>query len=601
MAYPNKTQLPISVSNRTKLDLSCQHVTTADFMQFNVSKILELVPNQTIDVRHECFARLAPMPLPTFGRATIKHRSFFVPFRTLWPAWTDFYEDTPHTFDGGTLAIPSNVPTVSNSSLYNAFIYGADFVEPVSSSVVPDFVYASYDMSGSVPADGVYPNTGLQGYKFTAKGRQAFKILRSLGYNITFTNANSDVFSALPLLALARVYLDFYYPSQYINDDDSAFIQSLLVDNAYRTSWSSVFSYSNISRLLSMFLRVTYQDDYFVSAWDNPTTPNSGLLSSITINSIDDDTKVVGGNDDSPALVGTSSSSVPSITQYALNALRALSDWMRRKQIVGSRAFDRYLAQFGVKLAPEKLNRSVFIDEYVQDLQFGDVMSTSDTDGAQLGSYAGKGISYGDGKYQYSADEFGYFIIVSTIVPHVQYFQGINRSVMHLSKLDFFTSEFDALGTQAIARKELYVPTTPVRYPVGYEQKVFGFAPRYAEYKQPYSQLTGDMALPSMKVSNSAWTLFRDMDLFLDNDNVDGDYIYLDGIEHNRDFVMSGDAAQYNRIFYNTDDTADHINLIHNFEITSSFPGKSLYDDYEFENEDKANKVTVSVSGSTLT
>ena len=89
-------------------------------------------------------------------------------------------------------------------------------------------------------------------------------------------------------------------------------------------------------------------------------------------------------------------------------------------------------------------------------------MSTSDTvngnAGEQLGAYAGKGISYGNGHFDYQTNEFGMFITVCSIVPKVGYFQGIDRTVKHLSKLDFYCPEFDNLGVTATAADELYLP-----------------------------------------------------------------------------------------------------------------------------------------------
>ena len=65
---------------------------------------------------------------------------------------------------------------------------------------------------------------------------------------------------------------------------------------------------------------------------------------------------------------------------------------------------------------------------------------------------AGKGISYGDDKYSIDTNgEYGMYLAVSIIVPKVYNYQGCNRHVLHTTRLDFWTPEFDNLGTQAIS------------------------------------------------------------------------------------------------------------------------------------------------------
>jgi hypothetical protein len=268
---------------------------------------------------------------------------------------------------------------------------------------------------------------------------------------------------------------------------------------------------------------------------------------------------------------------------------------MKRHQLVGARALDRYLARFGVNLASDKLKRSIYIGSAMQGLQFGDVMSTADTETSFLGDYAGKGISYGSGTFEFDTDEYGMLIIVSSIVPTVGYSQGVDRTVMHLSKLDFYTPEFDNLGVQAIESNELYTPTKLNKFATTAEaanttlntfrNQVFGFTPRYSEYKIGRDKLTGDFRCDSINAGADSWHMLR---------NVNPET--LTELLHDVDFVRGTDAEQYSRIFYNTDaDASDKFKIIHNFNVTSFSPMKSLYDTYEFE--DKGKKVVEDVNG----
>lgn len=287
------------------------------------------------------------------------------------------------------------------------------------------------------------------------------------------------------------------------------------------------------------------------------------------------------------------------ISQYLLNSLRALTDYMKRHQLVGSKAADRYLARFGKALAAEKINRSVYLGAHMQDIQIGDIMSTADSDGAQLGAYAGKGMSYGNGGFEYDTDEYGLFIVLSSLVPAVGYFQGIDRNVQHVSKLDFWTPEFDSLGSQAVGAMELYVPTHFGNSYVGLDSQVFGYLPTYYEYKVKNDKVTGNFRVNSINGSHplsdsgfnaaNSWYLMRVFD--------NTDYTAADEIVHGPAFVDGkSDFSQYKRIFYDVKASSpDNFTVIHNFEIASFAPMKSLFDSYEFE--DKGKKVTEDVNG----
>ena len=169
---------------------------------------------------------------------------------------------------------------------------------------------------------------------------------------------------------------------------------------------------------------------------------------------------------------------------------------------------------------------------------------------------------------------------------------------MRTSKLQFWTPEFDSLGVQPITADELLIPQlhTEMNTGVPHEQ-IFGFTPRYADYKVAHDSLTGNFRLRSLAGNslltnaNDSWHLMRTFNGFLD---FSGDYA---NVVHSPSFVTGKeDALQFKRIFYNTDaDAPDNFTVIHNFEIAAYAPMKPLYDTYEFE--DKGKKVTMEVNG----
>lgn len=644
-SYLDKTQVSTAITENTKLDLGHQHITTADFMQNNVAYIHEMVPGEKIDVNMESFARLNPLPVPTFGRASMRNRAYFVPFRTIFRGWNDFITDAPHIWSDSKMnsALLTSVPTVTNSNLASMFLQA--YAQDIDSVTDGDLMYDANVLNPLTDAYDIYD--GQRYLCFTQEGRQCLKVIESLGYKINWDTSDTKSFSALPLLALGKLACDWYYPQPYTgNSEYNAVLRLCNADTSVLS-----LTYTDVYAILKLSAYVQYDSDYFVSAFDLPNQPVADAHSDFKLVNIDtahqlfysaavgsQSTTINGGVSnnsgaasatnrvgyaDAPfiepfASVLTSSGSINThtntpISEYLLHALHAMTDYMKRHQLAGSRAFDRYLARFGKALPAEKLNRSNYLGAAMQDIQIGDIMSTSDTSGAQLGAYAGKGMTYGNGHFEFSTDEFGYFIILSSIVPASGYFQGIDRQTLRTTKLQFWTPEYDSLGNQPITGDELYISQNTAFANIGtfntaLHDKVFGFTPRYADYKVAHDYLTGNFRINSLNGTNGlnaglgfnaadSWHLMRTFD---DVDFANNGTLDPDAVVHSVNFMKSKDWSQYKRIFYadssvNPQELPDNFTVIHNFEIAAYAPMKALYDTYEFE--DKGKKVTLDVNG----
>ena len=602
--YPQKTNIPIAIEGFSNFRLRDRHQTTTNFMDLGVAFCRELPPNSAIkDLNMRSFARLDTMRAPTQGDAIVNSRAYFVPYRTICPYFTDMRNDVPHVFDDGFVAIPSLVPTAYNREFVDSFIKDwteYDFISNVQLEITSEEA-ENFDIV-TVTNDVINNGPVLTGYVLSAKGARIMKLLMQIGYGFDFNNLNSISIehSLLPLFSLLKVYIDHYYPSQYAQSEEFFEITKWLQYNKYEVPMREYINYEHLRYMYDFIDKVCYSNDYFVSAWDNPVAPVNGGFSPVTIRDI---------TDDNAQSISTADNGTPkhgwayNLTQFADTALHKLSDFMRRNQIVGSRALDRMLARFGVVLTPAKLNRSVYVSDFEQNILFGDVTSTADTEGANLGSYAGKGIlPERTASFSYETDEDGLFMILTSVVPYTGYYQGADRHTRHYTALDFLTPEFDGLATQGLAISELYMPmqankqysgnmpTSGNVVPFSYKDGIFGYTGRYAEYKIPKDRLTGDYRLGSKNTSLEAWHLFRDIDYFAKD-------LAIADLKHDINFIRGIDSSQYNRIFnYMADDT-DKIKISHYFDYNLRLPAKPLYDTYEFSNEDKSKMVSVDVGG----
>lgn len=585
----SKIKLPTAVDKRTHFDLSCDHVTTMDWFSPKISYIKEMVPNESIEVKQETFTRLAPMTVPTFGRINMVHRAFFVPMRTIWRGWNSFITNTVSDING---LVHENVPYTKNINLIGWFV--GDLATPKDT----DYCKKTPDAS---PHDFLYTmsNGNTQAYVLTKKGRRIIDRLQTLGIRINWMQEDDTKVSLLPILCWWKLINDWYYNTQYQYDKKfDTFMQQF-----YNSSSASVENYANVSPARStdimdaLSFEGYYDQDYFTSAWTNPNGPNrvSPITSGISVGNVDmsaeDINNTVQIDSANQAVLVAPTSTVESATvlsQTAIDALKHLSDFLKRYQLVGSKSIDRYLARFGVNLTSEKLNRAVYIGKNNTPIQIGDVMSQSDTSGAVLGDYAGKGLGYSNEGFSYSTDEFGYFVIVSQILPKVGYVEGVNRSNLHIKPQDFYTPEFDSVGTQAIAARELLVSTEGTESRSwAVPDKVFGYTPRYAEYKIGRDNLSGDYVFNTRNQGEDSWYTFRKIDA-----NTCPAFAGMT-------FVGSSlDGDQYNRIFNATTDDADHFRVIMHFDVKDSAPMSSLYDNYEFC--EKGKEVTLDINGTNL-
>ena len=654
--FKDTVNIPTAISDNTPLDLSSKHITTANWMQVNPVYWKEMVPGEKLEVNVESFTRLNPLVVPTFAPGSkLKVSRFFVPFRTIFRGWNDFITDSFHTpSDGGggkNAGLLTRVPTFTNDTLLDAFItpftnystpFGSSFTQ--SGTVVSG--YATIEESG---VDFI--TDGGSGYVYTPIGRQALKVLQSLGYKINPNFADTQKYSALPLLAYAKVYADYYWPSAYMNSYAHYYLESL-----FNTDIGDALELTagQIQTILRLCVYACYDSDYFVSAFDNPVAPSNGNYSVMRlddyslpnpfIHSIgtgitsvanshgyvsNTNTAISSAHTSVTSSMGTpaiysDSGYYPQFTQYVDSMLHRLTDYMKRHQLAGSRAMERYLSRFGKSLSAEKLNRSVYLGTDVTTIQIGDVMSTSDTlqtvassakvndtcsttgttvIGSQLGAYAGKGIAYGKNDYDgFSTDEYGIYIITSSLIPDVFYDQGLDANVLHIFKSEFWTPEFD-YGMRAITADELImVSDGQSPYASGsVHDQVFGFTPRYSEYRVGKSRLTGSFRIPTLngnsEFGSNAWHMMRTF-----NDRsfpTTGGTSSLTGCVHSPNFCYGvRDAGQYNRMFFNDDYQApDQFVMIYSFDVKSYSPMASLYENYDWCDDQEGRKITMQTNG----
>lgn len=603
MNFPKLFNLKTAAHNSVPFNLSSRTITTGEFFQFTPVKCIECVPGDKFSIDMSVFARTAPLAVPSFDRAVIQSRAFFVPSRLAFPLFNEFITGEKVQTSINTTINPS-CPVILSSVITEFFALG-EIPSPNEN--------VDYPLSKAVQSTDNYDfqfrdsQDNITYRQLTAEGRRILKIFNGLGYKWNWLGpyesqeANELVvtFSAMPLLAFFKIYLDWFVPSQL---QASHPITAWL--NIYKSSQTAqvVINHTALEQLFKS-VRPAFDEDYFTSAWLYPN--NVGGNSNLIDPSILNDYALVSGSSsykdnissDSNGTYLTNStitSRIAQISQYGLNLLKGLADYVTRNNYAGTRAVEQILARFGIRVPDERLQRSEFLGKDDTDIQFMEVTSMADSGAYDLGQFAGKGVAFSkDGKFNVECKEYGYIIIVSTIVPKISYLQGFDRSTIHLQRFDFFTPEFDCVGPQAIASGELFCDGRDKQDHTFQDQQygnnnplsVFGYCPRYTEYKVGHDMLLGDFTVPHLNDGGALNAYHFGRMIYPTADmpaQAQGEFLFADG-------------EQYNRIFNVTDSSADHFYMWYNFNIKAYRPMRSISDSIPLDGD--GEKVAMQPNG----
>lgn len=581
----SKTNIPIAAQKKTKLDLSSDHITSMSFMTSQPVFYRHMIKGEHLNF--DCLATIRPAPieLPIYGRMRMNLRGFFVPYALVFPQWHAFYNDTIASNQQYSSQVVT-VPTVTSQTLWDLFV-DQTLQYPLSFSTSPSL--------------GDFVDNSNSGWKLTKFGRNCLKILESLGYKIIPSSKDSNplIYNALSLLALARIYIDWYANSQYLNSQEILALEQILAFNDPTSN--VVLDVQTLYTLLAMVVVTVYDNEsYYNNAWDNPEAPSNGQYTSFTFRD------PTGGN----AYVDTLSNGTPYMRQslasdvqigttYVHQALKRLTDFQRRHALSGARSIDRVLSQYGIVTDSLKLKRCIYVGSQSIDINIGTIFGTANSENSvnntqsSVGDYAG--TSYGNGKksWDFTCDDEGVFIVLATIQPVGDIVQGYDRNNLHIDKAQFFVPEFDALGVQVLERGEVFVSDNSTFSSSGASYRnAFAFTGRYGEYKRPKSFVTGDLRLPKFYAGGDEWHLMR----LFDDSSFNGS---VTNLVHSLAFTRGDDNEQYLRIFQSHDPDFDKFYCFFHFDVGAYSPCRPLFETYEFE-EDGQKSVTIDANGPKL-
>ncbi len=351
-------------------------------------------------------------------------------------------------------------------------------------------------------------------------------ILKHLGINVNGFNTQEAVeetrkyVSLMPLFAFYKAYFDIFMPTRDIQwsstnahrildflNQSGKEISDLYNDYASTSYVSGKTFTSFLFDVASAYASV--DPNYITQAVDN-TTPTASV-SAVVSDKMSGTEAESNLNSVLPAQYDTITSSNV-ISRVGLQLLTRLSKFVNTNTVIGRNVNAFLKAHFGAIGTSEN---SQYAGSSDVPINLGDVIVTANTELSQPGDFSGVGFGSGDYNFSYKANEFGYFIVLASIIPVSNYVQGELYDNNITERFDFPTPEFDALGYDYLDSREI-VPV-PMALPYGYlsgfsGQTVpiktnFGYSPRYTGYKVHPSIYSGSFQIRSLRNSYLGFTL----------------------------------------------------------------------------------------------
>lgn len=439
---------------KNKFDLSHDVKLSCNMGRLTPVMVMETVPGDKIHLSGEALIRFAPMVSPVMHRIDVSIHYFFVPNRILWPNWEKWIT--------GDNSITPPYLTITETAYNN---------------------YPLYDYLG-VPKPGAY-------------------------HPVTI--------SPFAAAAYQKIYQEYYMDQN---------LQTPTFETLY--DGDNTFYLGN----LGLYHRRNWQHDYFTAAlpwaqkgdsvnmplgkpaldpsWDplNPPTWKNSSMANAQTGAVTNDNAgsthiqdPLGTDKEFPVAYDPKGSLVNEpVTINDLRRAFKLQEWLERNARAGTRYVESILAHFGVKSSDARLQRPEYITGVKSPVIVSEIANTTgEAGGLPQGNLAGHGISVAQGKFgSYFCEEHGYIIGIMSVMPQTAYQQGLPKHFTKTSdRFEYFWPSFAHIGEQPVLNKELYVDTAD-------QDGVFGYVPRYAEYKYLPNRVAGQF-----KTTLDYWHLGR--------------------------------------------------------------------------------------------
>lgn len=538
------TTVPVPRFPRSVFNLSRPVIFTPRMHKEYPTEIIEIIPGDGMKIHTEAYAKSQPMVAPTFAKMDIAQESFFVPCWQLSNRFDDFITggERGTNTDKMPFLYVSQIIQLLDSHLENFFEVDFGHASILNDAIqeynekLTQFqdIIESLDIFRSIPV--CVPEFQLIPLDITG-GSQAAEAIADANYD-AWDELNGSLYDVslrvnlLPFAAVLKIWCEFYRDENLCEDLFSIYWkgeEDSLAPN-FMDLTGNVYTYLNAfyntnSLKFELFYALfglksrAWKKDYFTSAlpfvqkgpdvvlpmqadviFEGPGTSGSKVNMQWSR----------AGSTLGPGLVTPSGSNtvikgvidgaqIGTTIQDVRTAIK-LEEMYEADGRFGNRYPENTLGQFGVHTPDSRLPRCQFLGSNKQPVQIAQVIQNSSTDATSpQGNLAGLSSSYGSNfltkTYQ---SQHGFLVCLTAIRVHALYQQGIHPMFSRYDRTEYAWPRFAHLGEQPIYTKELFVDDGV------HEEDVFGYTPRYADYKSDKGSIHG-----LLKSSLNYWTMAR--------------------------------------------------------------------------------------------
>lgn len=525
---------------RSAFDLSHLFTTTVPNAGMIFPVLLkETLPTDSWQVRLNALLRVLPQQVPLYSRQRVYFDAFYVRCSDVWKDWNSYMKKGK----SGNLLLER--PSLSRKNL------SLDGLEVLPDGATPDTA-----TSAKVLPNSIYDYVGIP------IGTDLIDLIDK-GYHI----------DALPFMALMQIYRWYYLNKNAYIDDDAMFPDDesdfrLLTDG-------EILSFKNEglgSNILGSKMFRLWAQDYFTSALpfaqrgDAPTLPirvtdfsgnvnfsqlvSAGDGENLKFNFSDgtndfSDTIYVGTDQTKSVHHSTLSSISPApllrsfsstdgdlrlenfmmsgdfVSNVVLDDIRrlAISQLELERMARTDGTYEEFgLSFFGVSSRNAVDYKPLYVGSCYQEVSFSEVLQTSESGSTPLGTYAGHGVSVtNDGNIgSFNADDYGYFVVLCSIMPDVYYCQGLDRMFTKSQESEEFLPNRDKMGMRPILNQEIFLSGT-----IAVDEDLFAYQNPFDEYRYLANEIHGQIA-DKTKLSFVPYTQAR---LFDDTPNWNKNFV----------------------------------------------------------------------------
>ena len=531
------TSIPAPKVPRNTFDRSRPNTLTMPFQRVVPTMAEEILPGDLYRAGQEVFARLQPMIAPVMNNMKISNHFFYVPLRTINDHFNEFmwnnrqgnYEDVlPYTHLDTLYGVVSQLNTDGKYALAAEVIRMYDFLG------LP-FRYSSKTTAQLFVSGWLADSFNDAARQTKLRVNLAPFIAYAKIWNEYFRDENveDDIFDTFETATSYSVFDLVGDVDSEVGTDYAPWAECIL--GLQRRAWAHdrftsalPFAQRGPDVLLPIAgtADVTYKQGWLLGdvtptnvgkvvskVSGSPTTEASGDFR-IYVSSGQSEGPVRGGTSLSDENVYRNAAYDPAgslevdfdnaALTTTINSFRRaerLQRWYENSARGGYRPNEATLAHFGIRTPDASLQRAQFLGGFMQPIVVSEVAQTSEsTVTSPQGTLAGKGTSYKtNGGFRCFFTEHGFVFCLTSALVRANYWQGLPKMFSRMERDEYYWPEFANLGEEPVFTKELFVGQNVN------EDTVFGYVPRYSDYKSAVGECHGDM-----RSSLAFWTQTRE-------------------------------------------------------------------------------------------